>query len=327
MKAPAAILLGLVLAVVPACRRKERDAPSPAEKAPPAAVPVRTARVAVATLERTVAAPGHTVALAQQKLRAPFAGTLLTLTVTDGDRVRRGEVVGTIVSRDSDAALSGAREMERAAKTDAEKADAVRALALAERDLVRTALRSPADGVVLSHGAASGDRVSEDQDLLTLAEAASIAFVADVAQSALREIRPGLTAAVELAGNARPAAGTVHDILPTANAADFTAPVRIDLTAPGVPLALGLFGNARIVVEQKKNAVVVPEAAVLRDDVTGKARVALVRDGRVHWQGVVTGLRGAAGTEVLSPALTPGDAVVVEGLVGLPESAAVAERP
>jgi len=290
-------------------------------------VPVKTAIVRLANLEGLASAPGHTVALVQQKIRVPFAGTLVTLSVADGDRVRRGEVVGTIVSRDSEAALSGAREMEREANTPAERDDAARARALAERNLIRAELRAPSDGVVLSHAAAPGDRVTDDQEILTLVDATSLAFVADVPQTDLARIRPGQRASIELAGRPRPVPGVVHDVLPMANAADFIAPVRIDLRDHEAALGVGLFGTAHIVVAEKPNAIVVPDAAVLRDDVTGKARIAVVRDGHAHWEDVVPGLRGAAGTEVVSPTLAPGIVVIVEGLVGLPEGAAVAPKP
>ena len=325
-----ALMLGVTLAL--SCRggeakEEKKESPSPASDAPPAAaLSIKTARSRLARLERTVNAPGHTVALVQQKVRAPFAGTLVKLSVIDGDRVRRGESVGTIVSRDSEAALAGAREMEREAKTPAEQNDAKRAIALAERNLIRAEINAPADGVVLAHAAAAGDRVTEDQEILSLADAGSLVFVADVPQNDLSQIRPGQRASITLAGVPRPVSGTVHDVLPTANPADFTAPVRIDL-APGAPLGVGRFGTATVVVAEKANAVVVPDAAILRDDVTGKTRIAVVRDGKVHWQEVTLGMRGPEGTEIVSPALSPGEIVAIEGLVGLPEGAAVASQP
>lgn len=310
------------------CRRGAAAEAAPEDAKPPAetvAVPVRVAAVTRAALSRVVTAPGQTNALAQQKVRAPFAGTLLELTVTDGDEVRKGQTVGAIVSRDSAAALDGAREMERAAATPEEKADAGRALELAQRNLIRTDVRAEASGVVLSHAAASGDRVSEDQELVTIAERDSLVFVAGVAQSDLASVHPGEPVSVELAGRARPIAGVVHDVLPSANAGDFTAPIRVDLRELPPGMAIGLFGTARITVESRE-AVVVPDAAILRDDVSGVSRVALVKDGRAHWVEVVTGLRGATGTEIVSPALSPSDSVVVSGQVGLPEGARVTIR-
>jgi multidrug efflux pump subunit AcrA (membrane-fusion protein) len=291
------------------------------------AVPVQVARATVATLDRTVEAPGKTVALVQQKVRVPFAGTLASLTVIDGDRVRRGAVVGSVISRDSEAALGGAREMQREAKTPAEQEDARRALALAEKNQIHANLVAPVDGVVLAHAAAAGDRVTEDQEILTLADSGALVFVADVPQSALAQIRPGQTASIALAGQSRPAAGIVHDVLPQANAADFTAPVRIDFASGGAPSAVGLYGTGRIVVAQKANAVIVPDAAILRDDVTGKARIAVVEDGHARWRDAVAGIRGGAGTELVEPRLDPGALVIVGGQVGLPDGAAVATSP
>jgi RND family efflux transporter MFP subunit len=325
-----AVLLVLVLPL--GCRTREDPGDAKAKTqgstpAPQAAVPVRTAAVAAAALERTVDAPGRTVALVQQKVRAPFAGTLVSLGVIDGDRVRRGTAVGSMISRDSEAALAGAREMQRDAKTPAEQEDAKRALALAERNAVHASLLAPVDGVVLAHAAAAGDRLAEDQEILTLADAAALVFVADVPQSALAQIRPGQAASVSVAGQAHPASGVVHDVLPQANAADFTAPVRIDFAAGAAPPGIGLFGSAHIVVERKANAVVVPDAAILRDDVSGKSRIALVQDGHARWRDAVTGIRGTAGTELLEPPLRPGDLVVVAGQVGLPDGAAVSVSP
>ena len=325
----AAVALSASLAA--GCRRTAGDPEAEGEgkaKAPAAeavAVPVRVAPVARRALSRVVSAPGQTNALAQQKVRAPFAGTLVELTVTDGDSVRRGQVVGAIVARETAASVDGAQEMERSARTPEEKADAERALALAERNVVRAAIHAGADGVVISHAATASDRVAEDQELLTIAERDSLVFVAGVTQSDLASVHAGQPVSVELAGRTRPIAGAVHDVLPAANPGDFTAPVRVDLRELPPGMAIGLFGTARITVESREG-VVVPDAAILRDDVSGVSRVALVRDGRAHWVEVVTGLRGPSGTEIVSPALAPSDSVVVSGQVGLPEGARLTIR-
>jgi multidrug efflux pump subunit AcrA (membrane-fusion protein) len=118
--------------------------------------------------------------------------------------------------------------------------------------------------------------------------------------------------------------GTVHSLLPAASTGDLSVNVRIDLQLTG-PLAIGLFGTADIEVGQAPNAVVVPQAAVLRDDLTGTQRVAVVDHDKVHWQDVTSGVRSGGWVEV--PALTPGSQVVIEGQVGLPEGAPVVVSP
>jgi multidrug efflux pump subunit AcrA (membrane-fusion protein) len=313
-----------VLLVAAACRGgsepKGKDvAASSSEATPSAPTSVRVAPVAHATLPLTVSAPGRTAALAQQKVRAPFAGTLTELKVADGDPVSRGQTLGTIVARESEAAVSGAREMLREASTPAERGDAERALAMAEKNLIRRALIASWDGAVIAHTASAGDRVTEDQEILTISEAASLVFLVEVPQSDLPRIRPGQKASVELAGGRAPVAGAVHSVLPGANAADFTGQVRVDLPAAAATGPIGLFGTARILVGERSGVAVVPDAAVLRDDVSGVSRVCLVVDGKAHWIDVAAGARDSGRTEITSPPLADGQQVIVSGLVGLPE--------
>jgi multidrug efflux pump subunit AcrA (membrane-fusion protein) len=321
------VLLILAAALLGCRARPHPEDSPPAASVSAEAVPVRVAKVARATLSDVVSSPGRTAALAQQKIRAPFAGTLTELTVADGDRVTRGMAVGTVVSRDSEAAVAGAREMVREAKTPTEKQDGERALALAERALVKTRIVAPTDGIVFSHAAAKGDRLSEDQEILTIADASSIVFLADVAQSDLNRVRPGQGVEVSLPGRSTPLLGRVHDVLPGANTADFTVPVRVDLPALRAVPPLGLFGTARITVGQRRGAMVVPDAALIHDDVTGSTRIALAQDGRARWVDATVGLHGPQGTEITAPPLREGQIVVVSGQVGLPDGAAVTVRP
>jgi len=325
VKTGAALLLILSFA---ACTKSgDKEGASKAEPTPEAPTPVRIAAVGTETLPVFVSGPGKTAALVQQKVRAPFAGTLTSLSVSDGDLVQRGQTVGSIVARDSEAALSGAREMLREAATPAERGDAERAIALAEKNLVRKPLTAAWDGAVLSHAASAGDRVSEDQEILTVNDASSIMFLVDVAQGDLPRVRPGQTVTIQIAGAPQPIAASVHAVLPGANPADYTGSVRLSLPASSRRLALGIFGTARILVGEHSGATVVPDAAVLRDDVTGVARVALVQQNHAHWVEVKTGLKDAGVTEIVAPPLPTGQSVIVSGLVGLPEGKLVAAQP
>jgi multidrug efflux pump subunit AcrA (membrane-fusion protein) len=316
--------IAAVFLIAVACRGGSqptgKEAPAPSSEATPSApTPVTIAAVTHATLPIAVSAPGRTATLTQQKLRAPFTGTLTELKVADGDPVARGQILGTIVARESEAALSGAREMLRQAATPAEKSDAERALALAQKNLVRKALIASWNGAVIAHTASAGDRVAEDQEILTVSDASSLVFLADVPQSDLPRLRPGQKATVELAGGHAPVAGAVHAVLPGANPADFTGQVRVDLRGAALTAPIGLFGTARILIGVRTGVAVVPDAAVLRDDVSGVSRVCLVSNGKAHWIDVTAGIKDSGRTEIVSPPLADGQAVIVSGLVGLPE--------
>jgi len=328
--------VALIALLTAACTGRE-DARAPARAGADtagvaAATPVTVASVRRATLGLTVSAPGRTEALRPLRVRAPFTGTLTALRVADGDVVSAGEELGTMVARASAAALTGARAMLEAARTDQERADAQRALELATHGLVQQPLRASDRGVVVSHGANAGDLVNEGDDILTIAPAGSIAFIAQVAQSDLAPVRPGQRAMVTLAARPTPLAGIVHAILPSASAENLSAPVRIDFADPGggvgvgvgVGVALGLFGTAAITVGERRDVPVVPEACVLRDDVYGTASIAVVTpENRAHWVVVTTGARAGGLVEIVTPALASGTRVVVSGQVGLPEGALV----
>lgn len=325
MRAAAAAALLILLA---ACSRAGDPPPPAAGPPPPAGTPVTAVAVRRAALRVEVSGPGSTVALELQQLRAPFAGTLRDLLVQDGDRIRAGQVLGHVLSRESAAAEEGARAMAREARTPGEREEAARALALARGSRVEAALRAPDAGVVVSHQATEGAVVARGQDLLAVAAAGSISFVARMVQSDLPRVRPGQAAAVEIPALRATLPGTVHSLLATGDAARFDAPVRIDLRrAPGAA-AVGLFGTARITVEERAGVPVVPAAAVIRDDVSGAVRVATVTPaGKAHWVEARTGIEQEGLVELLSPPLADGERVITAGQVGLPEGAPVEVRP
>lgn len=289
-----------------------------------AQVPVRVDAARRETIDEIVKAPGRTETLRQDRIRAPFASRVVSLSVADGDRVERGQVIAVVVSKNNAAALAGAEEMLAAVHTAAEKADAERAVKLARRDYVQQALHAPAAGVVLSHSAEVGDYVDESEVLVTLAEAGAVFFDAQVAQSDVDRVRSGQAARISLpAVGAQPMAATVHGRLPVASSQNFTAPVRLDFSSARSHLELGLFGEASIVVARHVDATVVPVSAVLRDDVSGVTRIAVVESGAAHWITVDTGVRQGDHVEILRPPLEPGASVIVDGQVGLPDGAKV----
>ena len=166
------------------------------------------------------------------------------------------------------------------------------------------------------------------EDIVTLAATDSIVFIANVIQTDLSRIRPGARVAVSLSAVHQRFAASLHSILPLGASKDLTTPVRIDFAAGQSPRSLGLYGEALIVVDQRLQALVVPPAAVLRDDISGQARLATVTPAnKVHWVEVQTGVETGEWVELLSPALAVGEQVILTGQVGLPEGSLVQGEP
>ena len=290
-----------------------------------AATPVRTTAVRRGTLDVVISGPGRTDALDVQQVRAPFTGALSSLEVVIGDRVKGGQVIGTVEAQASQAALTGAEAMLRSAGTPAERSDAERALELAKQNLVRTQLHAPRAGVVVSRAASEGDLLTQGDSIVSIASARSVVFVARIAQSDLDRIRAGQAATIDLPARSAPLRGTVHGLLP-ADTSAMSVPVRLDIGTAGAPITVGLFGTAHITVGKHADVPIVPAGAILRDDVSGVARVAIVTPAhRVHWVSVSTGVQQGNDVEIVTPALAPGQRVIVSGQVGLPEASNVRE--
>jgi multidrug efflux pump subunit AcrA (membrane-fusion protein) len=285
--------------------------------------PVQMARVRLRNLRTVVTGPGRTAALIEERVRAPFVGTLTSLTVTVGDRVRGGQEIGAMVAQNSEAALRGAQAMLQSARTPAEQADAERAVALAERDLVHTPLRVARPGLVTARSASVGERLSEGDSIVSVAASGSIVFIAEIAQGEARPVAVGQPVQVDLAAAPHPLGGTVHGILPTDTAGAVALRVRIDL--PGAPPpTVGLFGTAHVVVAEHRNVPAVPQAAVLRDDISGVTQVAVVTpNDRAQWVEVATGVNDSGWVEIVRPRLDPGTRIITSGQVGLPDGARV----
>ena len=293
-----------------------------------AATPVKVSAVAHADLSVYVSGPGQTLALENQKIVAPFPGKLLSFSVADGDHVQAQQKIGTLLSADSVAALEGAQSLLKSARTRRDRADARLAVKIANQSAVTRDLLVPKAGIVVTHTGNAGALVAQNDVLASIAAVDSIAFVAEIDQTQLGSIHAGLPASVELAGGAHPLSGKVHAVLSAGMTADLHSPVRIDFAGERTHLALGVAGTGRITTGVHREAQVVPEAAIIRDDVYGTTRIAIVtKNSQIEWTPVKTGITERGRVEILSPQLAVGQSVITEGQVGLPDHSAVQVKP
>jgi multidrug resistance efflux pump len=175
------------------------DAPSDGEgSAETAGTLVHVAKAETRAMHELVTAPGRTAVLREVHVRAPFAGTLASLTVVAGTAVHAHQVVAVLHSSEAVAAEAGARALRAKAKTDSEIAEAERAVALAASSDVTWPLEAPEAGVVLELAAGPGDRLSEDDDVLTLSPSDALYFRADMSQRDLLRVRIGQHASIRL---------------------------------------------------------------------------------------------------------------------------------
>jgi multidrug efflux pump subunit AcrA (membrane-fusion protein) len=313
----AALLAAWVLAG--GCARSHSD---PAQGAVEAVVDVRVEAVTARPFASALEAPGQWRSGGELVVAAPFAGMVEAMSAHVGDRVRAGQSLGMLVTRESWSALHGAELLAREAHDEAARAEAERALTLARKDRVSVPIVAPQAGVVLRRALEPGAQVSEAAELFAIATERNIVFEVRVTAADAGRVHAGQDATILEAGS-KPREATVQRVLPTADSAD--QGLRVWLSPRGgPPPSLEHFGSARIATGAAHRASAVPDSAIVEDDLSGVRRVALVgADHRIAWTELTLGAAEGGWHEVLRPALAPGALVVIEGQRGLPDSTRV----
>lgn len=179
-------------------------------------------------------------------------------------------------------------------------------------------VRSPIAGRVLRVLHASDGPVAPGTPLLEIADPAALEVVVDVLTSDAVRIAPGARVSIDRWGGARPLDARVRIVEPSAftrvsalGVEEQRVNVIVDLVTPHADwrdLGDGYRVEASIVVDEARDAVLVPELATFR---TGSsAAVFEARAGVAHLRRIRTGRRNGIDVEVLS-GIAPGARVVL----------------
>lgn len=290
-----------------------------------------------------------TGALAPDELvsvKAQVPGIIRGLRLEQGDRVRVGQVLGTIEAQGvvsqaigaqaavaaAEANLAIARRDQEAARTlfsagalaeldfrrtqtaveaaTAQLAAARAQAAGASESARRTTVVSPLTGTVAERLASEGEAVSPGQPLLSVVDPSRMRLEASVPAPQLNLLRVGGRVDFQVQGypNQR-FTGLIERIAPVADPA--TRQVQVHVTVPnnGGNLVAGLFAEGRV-ESNSRDALTVPATAL--DPNAGSPSVTRVRGGRAERVAVTLGVRDprADKIEVVS-GLQPGDTVLI----------------
>lgn len=265
-------------------------ATAPRPVAAEAPVAVRLATALAADADASLEVSGTVRLKRETPLAFNAGGRIATITVREGDAVRRGQVLARLDPTSLAAASSSARAEAERADADyrrlaalfakgwvtAPRVETARAAALAARARVTQAgfdvglatIRAPSAGSVLRRPAEPGQMASPGQTVLILGEAASgYVLRLPLADADLERVRLNQPATVTLTGLAGPPLpARVSEI--GSRGDDATGTFRVELALPAHPgLRSGLIGTARLRLAgagtlPAVGAVVVPASAV-----------------------------------------------------------------
>jgi len=253
---------------------------------------------------------------------------VLDLKVDEGDRVKKGDVLATLVSESldaqsaqSDASLARAEAAISRAKSQIQLIASRDGLKLAEAEKAQveaqrrelewrrsnTKVTAPEDGLISRRDARIGALASSSaKPMFHIIARGEVELDAEVIETELARIRAGQKARINVAGVGE-VTGTVRLVSPEVNKDTRLGRVRIFL---GDDPKLRIGGFARGVIDTAQSrGLSVPTAAVVFDS-TG-AFVQVVRDGRVERRDIETGLV-AAGLVEVREGLALGDVVVAK---------------
>jgi len=306
------------------CGHKGAD-PGSAETHP--TVPVGVGTLEERSVRELVKGTGQWRVSDSVTVSAPFKAYVEAIGPRTGDSVTRGDALGTLITYESRAALRGAEILVRQARSAAERDEASRALRLAERDLIRVPLVASTNGTVLRRAVEPGSEVLEGGELLTIVPVGSMVFEAHIPRPEAARVSAGQKAEIGMEGGGTVAA-TVQRKLPQTSEADQTALFWLSPSVRAPFGAIGRFGNATIETGAVHRGILVPDSALVQDDLTGEVRIARVLpDSVAVWTTVRLGPGEEGRHELLEPALPAGTQVVVRGQRGLPDSTHVTVGP
>lgn len=342
---PPPLPLALLLAALTACAAGA--APS-ADTA--AAIPVRLAAATPGPVDRPIRAAGSVASRDAWTLSFKVGGVVSRVAVREGDLVRRGQKLAELDATEVAAGVRQAREALVKAERDRDRARALRAeeavpvaaaedaetgaalaaaaLATAEFNLARAAIRAPDDGWVDRRLVEPGEIVGPGQPVLrasgrgggwvvraALADRDALGLEAGRAARVVLDARPGASISgvvAEVARTPSPATGT------------YEVEIRLDPSATPEDLLSGL--SAKVEIDRSVAAAAsVPLAAVVEGEGDRGAVYVVERDRARRVPVRIAFLQGDSA--VLSAGLAGGERVVTDGATRLSDGAAVAPVP
>jgi len=280
------------------------------------------------SLPLTIEFSGPLVSPRTAVVRAKEAGTLLSLAVREGDRVKAGQRLGTLdltslTSRlaersaqleSAQVALAQAQRQheanERLAKQEFISAHALEAsrvaleaaraqlksaqaqLATTRVGLNEATLVAPIDGVVARRHVVAGEKLAMEQQVLTLVDLAKLELAGTVGMHEVSQLAPGMPVSLSIEGWSQPVQATIARIAPAAEPGSRAIGVVVELPNPGERLRAGQYAVARVQIADDRQRLTVPVAAV--GSTSGQDHVWTLENGVLVRRAVTLGRRDAA---------------------------------
>jgi membrane fusion protein (multidrug efflux system) len=306
-------------------------------------VPVEVAAVVNGPISSYISASANLVAEFDVPVLAEVEGRVASLLVEEGQAVRKGQQLATLVREDQEILLRKAELRESNARVEFERAEdliskelisreehdrltvdyeiARQELAEARQRLAKTILRAPFDGRVTNRMAQVGQSVQPADELLQVTDFDPLIARIYLPERDVLGLAAGREVRIVLnADESVRFAGRIRQISEVVDIATGTVKVTVEAERPPQGVRPGSFVSIHIVRETRPDAILVPREAVLRE--LQSAHVFVAGEEAAEKRPVVLGLEEGPMVEAIS-GLTAGDRVIVAGQGGLKEGSPI----
>jgi membrane fusion protein, multidrug efflux system len=279
----------------------------------------------LARLPGLVEFSGPLVAPQTALVRAKAAGTLLTLEVAEGSRVRAGQVIGRIELAELATRVAERSAMLESARTALAQAErthasnqslaaqqfisgialdssraavetaraglnaAQAALETTKVGLREAALLAPISGIVAKRHVLPGEKLSPEQQVLSIVDLARLELAGSVGTHEVARISAGMPVQVQVEGVDQPVAGRVARIAPAAEPGTRSIGVTIELANPKETLRAGQYALVRAELPDNTDRLTLPSSAV--GQTSGQDHVWLIENGVLARRAITVGRR------------------------------------
>jgi membrane fusion protein (multidrug efflux system) len=253
---------------------------------PSGPVPVEVGRVEAMRLEDDTQAVGTVRSRQGVMLRPEVSGRIAKLTFSDGQRVRRSQLLVQLDDSLQRAQLQQAEAQASIARTNLQRNQDLLAqnfisksavdqsgsnlevaeaqVALAKAQLARMQIVAPFDGVVGLRMVNVGDYVKDGADLVNIEDLSSVWVDFRLPERFIARLKPGQAVQVTLdALPGRKYTGRIEALDSQLDANGRSVLVRAKLANAGGELRAGMYARSRVVFDVRENALVVPEEALV----------------------------------------------------------------
>ncbi len=209
--------------------------------------PVAVYRVKNGPISESLVLNGEVVPIAEVNIFSTVPGKVKDILVKEGDKVKKGDIL-VYIDR-SEAGLTYAP----------------------------TPVESTIDGIVKSVMAEIGAYSTPQMPLFQIMDMDTVEFVVRVPEKYIYKIRKGLVAEIKVVAYPdRKFTGRVTKMSPVVDPISRTQEARIWIDNKSHRLKPGMFGEVKIIIRKKKDALIIPVSAVIDRD--GRDVVFIVKD-------------------------------------------------